>query len=560
MRMLCLAALAAVSSATLLHKATTVPEGWRATSEAVDPAMKFDNVVIGMRRSNTAVLKQLVAAVSDPSGSQYLQYPTYEEVGELVRPAAEHTAAVRKWLAGHGVHTVVEHPHGDHMRIEATAAQLEAMSGGRFTTYQHVAGMKIVRATGGVDVPAEVAAAVETFSGFNGFPLRPVMGSGAEQVRRHKKTAGLKAGGKVTPPFLRTTYNVSAVPSSGKTNIQAIAQFQGQYVRDLDLQHFCEKYDPSSAPCKIDKYLGKDSQAMPGVESMLDTEYIVPIGGVPTWVYSYPSTDFCNDLIEFAGNVTSESEHPWVISISYGSQKIDFCDTSLISRFASDVEKMAALGITVLISSGDDGSGHSTRQGINAGKLSPSYPASVPHALAVGATWFVSGTTGAEEATTQFGSGGGFSYDFDAPSYQTSQIATYLSTVELPKTYAYAKTGRGSPDVSALGEAFTVRVSGSDYAVGGTSASSPSFAGFVTILNEVCLSVGGKTLGFANPFFYANPQAFRDVTAGTNAIGGNTEGWKAIKGWDASTGLGTPNVAALITAVRASCAKAARRN
>ena len=47
-----------------------------------------------------------------------------------------------------------------------------------------------------------------------------------------------------------------------------------------------------------------------------------------------------------------------------------------------------------MTSSGDDGSGHVTRGGMYAGKLSPSYPASIPHDVAVGATYFINGATG----------------------------------------------------------------------------------------------------------------------------------------------------------------------
>merc|ERR1712019_193682 len=113
--------------------------------------------------------------------------------------------------------------------------------------------------------------------------------------------------------------------------------------------------------------------------------------------------------------------------MSYGSQKIDFCDNSTISRLSQDVQKLGAMGITVVIASGDDGSGGITRQGSNNGKLSPSFPASIPYALSVGATFFESGLSGEEMATTQFGSGGGFSYDYEMPSYQASAVKAYLA-------------------------------------------------------------------------------------------------------------------------------------
>merc|ERR1719421_1577333 len=111
---------------------------------------------------------------------------------------------------------------------------------------------------------------------------------------------------------------------------------------------------------------------------------------VDTWVYSYPSMNFCADLLVWSNDVTSEAKHPSVVSLSYGVQKMGFCDSKTVQRLSSDVQKMGAMGITVTIASGDDGSGGMSRQGSNNGKLSPSFPASIQYALAVGSTYFES--------------------------------------------------------------------------------------------------------------------------------------------------------------------------
>merc|ERR1712185_29764 len=190
---------------------------------------------------------------------------------------------------------------------------------------------------------------------------------------------------------------------------------------------------------------------------MLDTEYITGVAeGVSTWVYSYPSVDFCSDLLTWAGDGAGESTHPYVVSLSYGSQKIGFCDSTTTKRLSEDVQKLGAMGITVVIASGDDGSGGISRQGSNNGKLSPSFPASIPHALSVGATFFESGLSGEEMATTQFGSGGGFSFDYDMPSYQSSAVKAYLAKDPKTGSCTYASNGRASPDVALLGEKFAV--------------------------------------------------------------------------------------------------------
>merc|ERR1711904_654112 len=346
----------------------------------------------------------------------------------------------------------------------------------------------------------------------------------------------------------------------GKTNNPSIGQFQGQYVSPDDLSKFCKTYD-SQADCSIAKFIGKNTGSQPGIESMLDVEYITGVApGVPTWVYSYPSFDFCSDLLKWANDVSSESEHPNVVSLSYGSQKIDFCDKTTAQRLSQDVQKLGAMGITVVIASGDDGSGGMSRQGSNNGKLSPSFPASIPYALAVGSTFFESGLSGEEEATTQFGSGGGFSYDYDMPTYQASAVKAYMAKKPETGSLKYAANGLASPDVSLLGEKFAVVTgSGETVAVGGTSASTPTWGAIISLLNEECLSASGgsKTLGFVNPLLYQNPDAFNDITKGSNAIGENAaSGWKCTEGWDAVTGLGTPKFAKLQNVVRSACGSA----
>merc|ERR1711976_1081090 len=175
--------------------------------------------------------------------------------------------------------------------------------------------------------------------------------------------------------------------------------------------------------------------------------------------------------------------------------------------------------------------------------------------------------SGEEMATTQFGSGGGFSYDYDMPSYQSAAIKAYLAKSPKTGSDSYAANGRGSPDVSLLGEQFEVYTSGpfgglEKVAVGGTSASTPSWGAIISLLNEECLSASGgnKKLGFVNPLFYLHAEAFNDITKGSNAIGENAaSGWKCTEGWDAVTGLGTPRFPSLQSVVRKACGSSEKK-
>ena len=91
---------------------------------------------------------------------------------------------------------------------------------------------------------------------------------------------------------------------------------------------------------------------------------------------------------------------------------------------------------------------------------------------------------------------------------------------------------------------------------GGTSASAPTFAGIVSLLNEARIVAGKPVMGFLNPFLYKNADAFTDVVLGSNKIsrGGVPlkYGYDCSAGWDPVTGLGTPVFSKLLTAAMAS--------
>ena len=165
--------------------------------------------------------------------------------------------------------------------------------------------------------------------------------------------------------------------------------------------------------------------------------------------------------------------------------------------------------------------------------------------------------------------------------WQASAVAKYVSMG--PTLEGFPPLGRATPDISALGEGYQVYVSGKVESVGGTSASSPALAGYVSLLNEARFKAGKPQMGFFNPFAYQvqtpnppsplsfplvlssphillhpflpfaqNPDAFTDVTRGTNAIsrmGGKLKyGYAAAPGWDAATGLGSPRFDKLLAA------------
>jgi tripeptidyl-peptidase-1 len=162
---------------------------------------------------------------------------------------------------------------------------------------------------------------------------------------------------------------------------------------------------------------------------------------------------------------------------------------------------------------------------------------------------FVQGATqlqndGSETTGVSF-SGGGFTprnYFTRAASamYQDALVQTYFASgVKLPNATYWDNTGRGIPDVSAVGVDFTVVIAGVPQGVSGTSASTPTVAGIIGLINDKRMSAGQAALGFLNPFLYQNPGAFRDIRLGYNDGGDILQpAFYAAKGWDPVTGLG----------------------
>lgn len=239
--------------------------------------------------------------------------------------------------------------------------------------------------------------------------------------------------------------------------------------------------------------------------------------------------------------------HPSVLSISYGDGEISF-NPSDVQQWAALVAQLDAKGITVCISSGDQGAyglhdlnGPLTRHA--------DAPATIPSAVAVGGTSLQ--PDGTETAWTYNGpqnggaTGGGFSDIFPQPAYQNGIAGAGASGSGTSGSGTSGTTGpgRGIPDVACNADPATgyqIIFQGQPAVVGGTSVSSPVFAAVVALANEQREQNGLPALTGLTQTLYTNAlqPAYRDITVGNNSFNGVT-GYNATPGWDACTGFGS---------------------
>jgi len=152
--------------------------------------------------------------------------------------------------------------------------------------------------------------------------------------------------------------------------------------------------------------------------------------------------------------------------------------------------------------------------------------------------------------------GGGFSISQAVPAYQANFVHHYMNFTTLPPANTFNPSGRAYPDFSAVGHNVMIALGQILQSADGTSAAAPIFAGIVSLLNEYRAMNNMPPLGFVNPLFYKiaarNPAAFNDVVIGQNRCGTYvfpspkvslccSQGFIAETGWDAVSGLGTPN-------------------
>jgi len=491
--------------------------------------------------------REIALQVSDPTSSMYGRYLSAEDIRELTEPDPTHIAVVGGWLDAAGVSWTRQ---GELVEAQLTVRAACVLLRTEFNRVVHSETQQTALRAGRFFLPKEVDDSVAAVYGLHGLPLPhlpPVTVEPAE----------------VTPSVISKTYGISGVsPSGAVNNRQAVAEFVGQKTSTADLKSFFARYLPNATDSQssVYRFVGNSSMATgsPGVEAELDIEYIMGVApGVLTEFWYVGSLDFCGDLKRWSTRILAD-DAPLVHSVSYGIQGVVWhqlgCFPWSIADIDANFAKLAANGKTIIFASGDSGSGHTN--GLfpwSRGALYPSWPASSPWVTAVGATRFVDQQPGQKEmAVDQFGSGGGFSKMFDAFPAQKAAVKTYLdSATGLPPQSMFPAGGRATPDVSALGEGYEVIFDGKLYPVGGTSASAPAFAAMISLLNEARLQAGKSPMGYLNPFLYQHPEAFTDVTQGTNAIsrGGKTVpfGYTAAKGWDPVTGLGTPLFSKLLT-------------
>lgn len=621
--------VALILSALMAASVSAAPPSGRTTLQGSAPSWAKSSNYVGAADPNASVgfrvylgwndpagAAALATAVSDPHSASYGQYLTPNQFRQRFAPSSSQASQVQNWLRGQGFSLTYTPTNNHYVSAEGTVAQIQTAFATQMGMYS-VNGQTVRSPSADVSIPSSLAALVTNVIGLDqsyefvethhkidkqapptaGFKNAPPCSAyWAQQVSPYAYPAGFtdvsspsQAPWVVcghTPTQIKGAYGISGYDGAGQTVAvidayasPTILQDVNQWSLNRGLPQMSSSQFVEVVPPGVYNRPQNPKQSPQGWygEETLDIEAVHGMAPAAKIVYVGAPNNY-QDL-DAAMNHVVDRHLAQIVTNSYGFST-DQLPRGYVKPLEDTLIQAAIEGIGVYFSSGDNGD-ETSRFGF----ATTDWPASSPWVTAVGGTSLGVGASNQRVLETGwgtsnyqcnsttlvctrtgwlYGAGGGVSTVFAEPSYQQ---AAGLNL-----------TGRGVPDVAALGDPQTGLLIGqtqsfpdgvyySEYRIGGTSLSSPIFAGLMALADQAA----GHPHGFANPMFYQNRSAFYDVQSvktaiarrnfnnGFDASAGTADFLRTFDdysgsptqhtnaGWDNVTGLGAPTSGFLST-------------
>jgi kumamolisin len=501
-----------------------------------DPTQHIEVSVLLRRGSEPGAFRSAAELSARPPLQR--KYLTREEFARSHGASAADLKKIRAFAKKYRLQVASEDRASRMVKLRGTVEDFNSAFGVDLRRLRHGSGTYRCR-TGNLTIPASLESIIE---GVFGLDNRP-QAKAHFRVRKEEANAAPRAAVTSYSPLQVAQAYDFPPDATGSGHCIALIELGGGY-NPSDLTSFFENLglvSPKVTAVSVDG--GSNSPSGdpngPDGEVELDLEVAGAVApGAQLAAYFAPNTDqgFIDAVVAAVHDATLK---PSIVSISWGGPENSWTAQSR-NAFNSACQDASTMGVTILAASGDDGA----LDGSANGAPTVDFPASSPYVLGCGGTRLtLSGATIQSEqvwndlSANEGATGGGVSETFALPAFQQS--------IDVPKA-PNGFVGRGVPDVAGNADpetGYNVLVDGQQAVIGGTSAVAPLWAGLLARINESL----GSNVGYINPLLYSaqTSATFNEITSGDNGV------YSAGPGWDACTGLGSPNGAALLKALQA---------
>ena len=539
---------------------------------AARASLSMERMILTLQPSpeRQAELDSYSAELHDPSSFNFHRWLTPEEFGERFGPDPMDIDLITRWLTLHGFAVEGVAKGRIWINFSGTAADVERTFRTEIHDY-YVDGRLHHANDRDPSIPRGLSDLVAGIVSLNDFP-REAMLSSMQPAAQTEASPDYSSGSThyLSPGDFSTIYNVKVLYSAGIDGSgQSIAIVGRSHPSSSNWSNFRSIMGLAANPPQVivNGIDPGDLGANEDLEADLDVEWSGAVAKNAVIIFVVSKSTSSSDGVDLSAQYIVDNNLAPVMSTSFSA-----CESNLGTagnNFYKNLwQQAAAQGITSFVSSGDAGAaGCNIGSDTNGSGRGVNGLASTPYNISVGGTQFSEGagaywntSNGAgyasalsyipeaawnESGTISGGSGlwstgGGASSIYSKPAWQVS-----------PGVPADGK--RDIPDISlsaAAHDSYLVQTQGGLYAVYGTSASAPSFAGLMALIVQET----GQRQGNANNRFYqlGNAQygaggaaVFHDTTSGNNSVPDVT-GYSSTTGYDLATGLGSVNAYALV--------------
>ena len=496
------------------------------------PSSTRMDLAIGLPLRNRAELTNLLAQLYDPASTNFHRYLTPQEFAQRFGPTEEDYQSVIRFAHTHGLVVIGTHPNRTLVDVRGSAGDLERTFHVKMNVYQHPTENRTFFAPN-VEPSIDLATPLLAISGLDNFvvphpclktlplPAPAPAGGGKAQL------TGSGPGGYYLGNDFRHAY-VPGSPLTGAGQSVGLFELDGYYPADVTAyESLAGLPNVPISVVLLDNFSGSPGNG--NNEVSLDIDMCISMAPGLSNVIVYEGIIGNSVLSQMATDRrANQLSASWTYAV----------DANTLQTF----QQFGAQGQSFFNASGDSGA--------YSGSVAP--PTDVPYITVVGGTDLttVSGTGAWASETTWPDSSGGISATYAIPAYQQGINMT---------TNHGSTSARNLPDVAMIADnTFLIFDNGSESPGQGTSISSPLWAAFTALINELAVSNGEPVVGFINPAVYAIGKGsnalsytslFHDITTGNNENAGSPSQFLAVPGYDLCTGWGTPRGTNLIAAI-----------